>query len=80
MSSKSSDDSARRILKMFADLKARPGHVLKDGHVFLGFAGSGFDLTDFKPGLEYAVEQGWVEVAEPSGYRLTTEGFSAAHS
>ncbi|MDP1630197.1 MAG: hypothetical protein Q8L66_02110 [Caulobacter sp.] len=69
------EDAARRILAVFRKVQARENHVLRLNN-FLDFPTEGFTGSDFEPGIEYAVESGWLEISSSSSFRLTAAGFS----
>jgi hypothetical protein len=73
------EDTAREILAIFAENNSRPGTVLRTNNFNAVWHTRGLASQDFKPGMEYAVSQGWVEVL-PGGasYRLTESGFAEA--
>jgi hypothetical protein len=75
----SDEDAAVRILELFRQRKARPSHVLKHGEALTTYAKGQVQLTDFKVGCDYAVEQGWIRETGPGSgdYMLTKAGFSA---
>jgi hypothetical protein len=78
----SAEDAARRLLALFAQRKARPGEILKHGEVLTSYPKGEVQLEDFKAGLDFAIEQGWVKETEPGGTgdcMLTVDGFSAYH-
>lgn len=76
----SAHEAAIRVLRLFKERKARPSHLLKDQDYFTWFASERFTLDDFKPGCDYALNQGWIEQSEPGTYKLTLAGFSALPS
>jgi hypothetical protein len=74
------EETAREILAIFVGhFNSRPDHVLRVNNFLAVWHGRGLAAEDFKPGMEYAAAQGWVEV-QPSGdsFKLTSAGFSAA--
>jgi len=75
----SDEDAAVRILELFRQRKARPSHILKHGEAFTTYAKGPVQLTHFKAGCDYAVEQGWIRETEPGSgdYMLTKAGWSA---
>lgn len=70
-------EAAERILALFREQKARPGHTLKDH--FRRFPDGLVQLTDFKAGRDYAASQGWIKLTDQFGIMLTERGFSACH-
>jgi hypothetical protein len=54
--------ASRRILWIMVHrFDLRENGVLGDGDFLVSFPGDGFDVEDFQPGADFAVEQGWVE-------------------
>lgn len=74
----SDEEAGERILTLFKEQKARPGHILNDH--FKRFPKGQFELSDFKPGSEHAIKQGWITQNEQHQYMLTLEGFSRLSS
>jgi hypothetical protein len=54
------EESARAILAIFKSKNVRPNAVLMAGQVNLQFLTSGGTAADYKAGLEYACERGWL--------------------
>ena len=74
------EETAREILAIFVGhFKSRPEHVLRVNNFLAVWHTRGLEAEDFKPGMEYAAAQGWVEV-QPGGisFKLTSAGFAAA--
>ena len=74
----SPEDSARYILSIYIAHNCRPTHALMPQHFGVPFSAPGWHADDWKPGLEYAVQQGWIEIVSPTSFRLTEAGFAAA--
>jgi hypothetical protein len=77
------EETARTILDIFVShFNNRAGDVLGFGNFNAIWHQRGLRTADFKPGMEYAVKQGWVDVvpADPGGesFRLTDAGFAEA--
>jgi hypothetical protein len=72
------EDAARYILKIFILLNARSGDVLRINSFIMPFAKAPWQASDFEPGMEYAIEQGWVVSDSPDSYHLTEDGFAEA--
>jgi len=70
------EEAARRILSIFKEKGSRPGDVLFTSHFLTAFATGQWRASDFKPGAEYAVAQGWIEVVVRDKFKLTDAGFS----
>ena len=74
------EQTAREILAIFVGhFKCRPGFVLRLNNFMAIWHGRGLHAEDFKPGMEYAAQQEWIEVREDGGsFRLTEAGFAEA--
>ena len=74
------EETAREILKIFVGhFKCRAGDVLRVNNFLAVWHTRGLASEDFKPGMEYAVTQGWIEVqAGGESFKLTDAGFAAA--
>lgn len=74
------EETARVILSIFVDdFQSRPDHVLQLNNFNALWLKRGLDTRDFKPGMTFAAQQGWVEVLRKGeAYKLTTLGFSEA--
>lgn len=75
-------ETAKEILSLFVDhFNCRPDEVVQFRNFNIIWATRRLRAEDFKPGMEYAVGEGWVEVLR-NGYafRLTASGFAAAGS
>ncbi|MCX7142663.1 MAG: hypothetical protein NT123_16665 [Proteobacteria bacterium] len=73
-----SEQCARAILAIFvAHYGLRPGDVLRRNSFATLWPQRGYRPKDFKMGLQFAIESGWLELV-PSGssYRLTKSGFT----
>ncbi len=74
------EEIAREILSIFVGhFNCRPGEVLRINNFLAVWHARGLKAGDFKPGMEFAAESGWVEVL-PGGnsFRLTNDGFGFA--
>ncbi len=74
------EETAVEILAIFVGhFKCRAGVVLRINNFLAVWHTRGLAAEDFKPGMEYAVKQGWVEV-QPGGdsFILTESGFAKA--
>lgn len=72
------EETARNILAIFVEhFKCRSGQVLRINNFSAVWHKRGLAAEDFKPGMKYAVAQGWVE-ALPTGdaFKLTSTGFA----
>jgi hypothetical protein len=72
------EDAAKHILMTFIRSGARAGYVLPEGRVLRAFWKAPWSATDFAPGLDFAMRQGWIERTPNGEYRLTEAGFAAA--
>jgi hypothetical protein len=74
------EESARVILAIFVNhFKCRPGHVLSLSNFIAVSNEYGLHEDDFKPGMDCAADNGWIEILERGGeFRLTQTGFSEA--
>ena len=72
------ESSARRILQVFLDHNLRAGDVLQSNSFVAPFSKPGWSSGDFDAGLEYAIEEDWIELVSTHSYRLTSEGFTEA--
>ena len=71
------EESARAILAIFAVDNSRPDDVLIAGGVKFAFRQAGGMAEEFQAGLEYAVQNGWLEIGENNTIKLTNAGFTA---
>jgi hypothetical protein len=71
-------EGAVRLLVLFHEQQARPGHLLKNLNE--RFPDRIFQLSDLPAAVEYAEERGWIEVTDQDQHRLTQEGFAAYHA
>ncbi|SER61312.1 hypothetical protein SAMN04487958_1024 [Vreelandella subterranea] len=74
------EETAREILEIFVGhFNSRPGHVLRINNFTAVWHSRGLASEDFKPGMEYAVAQGWVDVqSDGDAFKLTDAGFAEA--
>lgn len=74
------EEIAREILAIFiGHFNRRAGEVLRVNNFLAVWHNRGLKAEDFKPGMELAVERGWIEVLRGgSSFRLTSDGFAAA--
>lgn len=74
------EETAIEILAIFVNhFKSRTGNVLGLGNFLSVWHNRGLAADDFKAGMEYAAQQGWVDIL-PGGesFKLTELGFSKA--
>lgn len=72
------ESSARRILGIFREQSLTAGHVLQSSSFVAPFSKPGWTEGDLDAGLEYAVEEDWIEQVSQHAYRLTVAGFAAS--
>ena len=68
---------AKRTLHAFKQGGSKPGDIL-DPNNLTGTVHLPGKIADFKPAMNYAAEQGWVEKLPGGQYRLTDAGSAAA--
>lgn len=74
------EETAVEILTIFvSQFRLRAGGVLSVNNFLSVWHTRGLVAEDFGPGMEHAVEQGWVEI-QPDGtdFKLTDSGFAKA--
>lgn len=69
------EDAARRILQVFADAGSRAGDAKRGNNFQSAFAAAPWRGSDFAPGREYALAQGWIELGNAGALKLTEAGF-----
>jgi len=74
----SAEDAARYIISVYIAHNLRAGHALRTGNFMSAFDQPGWQPGDFKPGMEYAIEQKWIEMSRPDHFVLTPAGFAEA--
>jgi hypothetical protein len=70
------EETALKILDIFKHFNCRPGNVLDRLNFTRKIA-----AADFAPGMEFAAQQGWVEVLSGGSsfsFKLTAAGFAKA--
>jgi hypothetical protein len=71
------EESARRILQLFAAHNRRAGEILMLGAVNMQFQEGGhYRAADLQSGLTYAAEHGWIDPDYHTAVRITEAGFS----
>jgi pyrimidine deaminase RibD-like protein len=74
------DETAREILTIFVEhFKCRPNDVLRINNFLAVWLPRGLATEDFGPGMELAIERGWVELVTQHSFRLTKDGFDAQY-
>ncbi|MCH8263206.1 MAG: hypothetical protein IIA77_09245 [Proteobacteria bacterium] len=74
------EEIAGEVLSIFVGhFNCRPEHVLRVNNFLAVWHSRGLEAEDFKPGMEFAAQRGWIKIL-PGGtsFRLTKEGFAAA--
>jgi hypothetical protein len=69
------EKSARYILAIYKEKDIRPGQGLMQQNFNIPFAQPGWRGSDWKPGMDYAIEQGWIERGQNNFYLLTDAGY-----
>jgi len=74
------EETAREILAIFVGhFKCRPDHVLRINNFIAVWHQRGLEADDFKPGMTFAAQKGWVDVvSNGEAFKLTAQGFSEA--
>jgi hypothetical protein len=72
-----SEEFARALLAIFRGHNVRPGGVLLPRQVNMQFLTYGGRADDYAAALQYAEEQGWLELGPNNTLRLTQAGFDA---
>ena len=73
------DQTSLKILAIFIYFLRRPGEALPLESIMVVWKERGLDHADLKPGLDYAQEQGWIEMFNNgNSVRLTKKGFAQA--
>jgi hypothetical protein len=76
---RSPEDAAIFILSIFVHvMHRRPGDVLQQRSFIGPFSRDGWCMSDFKPGMEFAIDQGWVQIVPRVSFLLTKAGFEKA--
>jgi TPP-dependent 2-oxoacid decarboxylase len=70
------EESARAILAIFALQNSRPDDVLMAEQGNFAFRQAGGTAAEFQAGLEYAVQNGWLEIGNDNTIKLTNAGFT----
>ncbi len=73
----SAEDSARYVLTIFIRLRCLAGQTVLMNNLTLPFSQDGWQLDDLAAGLQYGVEQGWIEIGKGEKFvKLTEAGFA----
>jgi hypothetical protein len=68
------EETALKILDIFKHFNCRPGNVLYRRIFFRRMT-----AADFAPGMEFAAQQGWIEILRKgSSFKLTAAGYAKA--
>jgi hypothetical protein len=69
------EESAQRILGIFRAREVRAGETLIRSDLLSAFIEDGWQRADFLAGMEYAAEQGLIEMLSSNLVKLTRTGF-----
>ena len=69
------EESAQRILRIFKAREIRAGETLIRSDLLSAFIEGGWQRADFLAGMEYAAEQGLIEILSSDLVKLTRAGF-----
>lgn len=70
------EDSARRILSLFADKGVRAGEILMAGHLSVAFQqDQSYRAKDYEAGLGYGIDHQWFEPSR-TAVKLLDAGFA----
>jgi len=73
------EECARRLLGVFVrHFGLRQGDALLQNNLDAVWIKNRWHPNDLKNGLDYAIEQGWIEPLPGNQYKLTDTGFAAA--
>jgi hypothetical protein len=72
------EKAGQGILTVFGEFRTRPGEMLLHGSLYPAFLDKGFRDEDWKLGLAWLIEQGFIEIPRnrPLSYFLTEKGFA----
>ncbi len=71
------EESAKNLLQIFIKRNRRPGECLLINVLQTDWNNAELEDKAFKEGLDYAIDQGWIEEKEINKlYCITDEGFS----
>jgi hypothetical protein len=70
------EDSARRILSIFAGMNQRVGESLRFSHVSMTFQKGQYRAADFKAGADYAHDHEWLSFDNKGFVTLLEKGFA----
>lgn len=72
------EESARKILSIYVNhFNCRPGHTLASNNLMV-CQDYGLSVDDQDRGMEYAIQQGWIEFTQNRDFRLIDKGFAEA--
>jgi len=69
------EESAQRVLRIFKAREVRAGDTLVWGDLATAFIEDNWQRADFLSGMEYAAEQGLIEILSSDLVKLTRTGF-----
>ena len=72
------EKAGQEILAIFRERSIRPSEMLVYANLYLAFIHKGFRDDDWRPGLTWLLEQGFIEnpKTQPLSYFLTEKGFA----
>ena len=72
------EKAGQEIITVFREFIIRPHEMLVHGSLYPAFLGKGFQDEDWKHGLTWLIEQGFIEIPRnrPLSYFLTEKGFA----
>ena len=77
----SPEAAAQQVLSVFIGThRIAVGESLTGLTIAMAFDDAGFDRLDMEPGMQYAIDEGWLELTPRRGLLLTQCGFDAAES
>lgn len=72
-------ETAQEILSIFVThLNCKPNDVLQFKYFFSVWRTRQFRDDDYKPGIDFAVNKGWIDMLGEGEFRLTASGFAVA--
>jgi hypothetical protein len=75
----SPEHAALQVLSVFIDTHKIPvGQSLTGLTIAMAFDDAGYDRLDMQPGMQYAIDEGWLELTPRHALLLTQRGADAA--
>jgi hypothetical protein len=73
------EQAAQQVLSVFVKThRIAIGDSLTGLTIAMAFEEQGLDRRDMEPGMQYAIDEGWLELTPRRGLLLTQKGFDAA--